>query len=151
MKQKESIKKAPVEEHKKLLKIRWARNYINLYAESLKVFTASRGKGLRFHFNWLWLKAGNVYQAQEGLDLVVKKHVVTHLIKRHHLKYHRVQRNKKKSKEVFCEKLVKWHAALRERLVRTGAKEWSKKGVKRRHHSRKGWEGMDKSTHIWRW
>ena len=99
-----SDKEGPVEEHKKL---RWTRNYINLYAESLKVFTASRRKGLRFHFNCLWLKAGNVYQAQEGLDVVVKKHVVTNLIKRHHLKYHRVQRNKKKYKEVFCEKLVK--------------------------------------------
>ena len=34
-----------------------------------------------------------------------------------------VQRNKKKSKEAFREKFVKWHAPLSERLVRTGAKE----------------------------
>ena len=48
--------------------------------------------------------------------------MVTNFIKRQHLEYRRVQRNKK-SIEAFREKLVKWHATLRERLVRTGAKE----------------------------
>ena len=48
---------------------------------------------------------------------------MTDFIKRRHLKYHRLQQNKKKSKEAFREKLVKWHAALCEKLVQTGAKE----------------------------
>ena len=47
---------------------------------------------------------------------------MTNFIKRQHLEDRRVQRNKK-SMEAFREKLVKWHATLRERLVRTGAKE----------------------------
>ena len=34
-----------------------------------------------------------------------------------------MQRNKKKSKEAFPKKLVKLHATLSERLVRTGAKD----------------------------
>ena len=55
---------------------------------------------------------------------MVKKHVVADFIKRHHLKYHRLQQNKKKSKEAFREKLVKRHAALCEKLVQTGAKEF---------------------------
>ena len=123
MKQKEAIKKAAVTEHRNLFKIRPARKYMNLYAELLKVFTASRANGHRVDFNWLWSKAQNVYQAQEGQDAVAKKHVVTDFIKRHHLKYRRVKRNKKKSKETFCKKIVKWHATLHERLVRTGTKE----------------------------
>ena len=123
MKQKEVIKKAAVTEHRNLFKILSAHKFINLYAELLKVFTASRAKGHRVDFNWLWSKAQNVYRAQEGQDAVAKKHVVTNVIKRHHLKYRRVKRNKKKSKEAFCKKNVKWHATLRERLVRTGAKE----------------------------
>ena len=49
---------------------------------------------------------------------MVKKYVVTNFIKRYHLKCRRVQRNKKKSKEAFREKLVKWHATLREGVVR---------------------------------
>ena len=123
MKQKEAIKKAAVGEHRNLFKICPARKYINLYADLLKVFTASHGEGHRVDFNWLWSKARNVYRAHEGRDAVVKKRVVTNFIKRHHLKYRRVQRNKKRSKEALREKLVKWHATLRERLVRTGAKE----------------------------
>ena len=55
---------------------------------------------------------------------MVQKHVVADFIKRHHLKYHRLQQNKKKSKEAFREKLVKRHAALCEKLVQTGAKEF---------------------------
>ena len=44
-------------------------------------------------------------RAQEGHDAVVKKHLVTNFIKRRRLKYFRVQWNKKKSKEAFCENL----------------------------------------------
>ena len=44
MQQKEAIKKAAVEEHINLFKIRPACKYTNLYAELLKVFTVSRGK-----------------------------------------------------------------------------------------------------------
>ena len=62
-------------------------------AELLKVFTASHGKDHRVNFNWLWSKARNVYQAQEGQDAVMKD-LVTHFIKRYHLKYRRVQRKK---------------------------------------------------------
>ena len=118
MKQKEAIKKAAVGEHRNLFKIHPARKYINLYAELLNVFTASRGKGYQVDFNWLWSKTRNVYQAQEGQDAMV-----TNFIERQHLKYQRVQLNKKKSKKAFHKKLVKWHATLCERLVCTGAKE----------------------------
>ena len=90
MKQKEAKMKAVFREHRNLFKIRPARMYINLYAELLKVFSASRGKSHRVDFSWLWLKARNLYRAQEGQYAVVKKHVVTNFIKRHHLKYRRV-------------------------------------------------------------
>ena len=79
-KQKELIKKAAVEERTNFFKIRPSRKYINLYAELLKAFTNSRGKGRRVDFNWLWLEAWNVYQVQEGQDAVVKKHVMTNFI-----------------------------------------------------------------------
>ena len=115
--QKEAIKKVAVAEQRNNFKIHPARKYINIY-ELVKVFTTSRRKGHRVDFNWLWSKARNVYRAQTGQDAVVKKHVVTNFIKRYHLKCRRVQRNKKKSKEAFREKLVKWHATLREGVVR---------------------------------
>ena len=79
--------------------------------------------GHRVYFNWLWSKDRNFYQAQESQGAVVKKHVVTDFIKRNHLKYRRVQQNRKKSKETSHEKLLKWHTTLREGLVRTGAKQ----------------------------
>ena len=53
----------------------------------------------------------------------MKKHVVKNFIKRHHLKYRKVQQNKKMSTEEFPKKLGKWHVTLCERLVCTGAKE----------------------------
>ena len=118
MKQKEAIKKVAVAEHRNNFKIHPTRKYINIYAELVKVFTISCRKGHRVDFNWLWSKARDVYRSQTGQDAVVKKHVVTNFIERHHLKCRRVQRNKKKSTEVFREKLVKWHATLRERVVR---------------------------------
>ena len=123
MKQKEAMKKVAFEEHRNLFQIFQARKYINIFTELLKVFTASCGKGHRVDFNWLWSKAWNVYQDQECQGAMVKKHVVKSFIKRHHLKYFRVQWNKNKSKEAFRVKLVKWHETLCERLVCTGAKE----------------------------
>ena len=138
IKQKEAIIKVAVGKHRNLFKIPPARTYINLYAELLKVFTASRGKGHRVDFNWLWSKDRNVYRAQEGQDAGMKKHVVINFVKRHYLKYRRLQRNKKKSKEEFLEKLVKWYATLRERLVRTGAKKscYEEKWGCYNHHQR---------------
>ena len=123
MKQQEAIKKAAVRADTNLFKIRPACKYINLHSELLQVFIASHGKGHRVDFKWLWSKAWNFHQAQEVQDAVVKKHVVKNFIKRHHLKYRKVQRNKKMSTEEFPKKLMKWHATLCERLVRTGAKE----------------------------
>ena len=123
MKQKEAIKKVAFGEHRNVFQIFPARKYINIFTELLKVFTASCGKSHRVDFNWLWLKARNVYQDQEFQGAVVKKHVLKSFIKRHHLKYFRAQWNKKKSKEAFRVKLVKWHETLCERLVCTGGKE----------------------------
>ena len=50
----------------------------------------------------------------------VRKHVVTTFIRRYHIKQRRVQRKRKESKESFHQRIQKWHASFRERLVRTG-------------------------------
>ena len=118
---KEAIKKAALGEHKNLLKIRPGTKYNELYAQLKPVFEDARKKGHRVDFNWLWSKARNIYRSQNGDDAVLGKHVIATFIRRHHLKYRRVQRNKNQSKEAYREKLQKWHYTLRERLVRTGS------------------------------
>ena len=75
-------------------------------------------KGQVVDFNWIWSKARKLNRELRKED-EIKKHVVVIFIKRNKLKY-RIQRNKKQEKEHFREKMVKWHASLRERLIRTG-------------------------------
>lgn len=107
---------------KALFKIRLAKKYAELFIELRYAFVSARDKGHRVDFNWLLSKARNIFRQQQGDDeAVLKKHVVANFIKRHSLKLRRVQRNKKHTKEHFRAPLLKWHATLRERLIRTGA------------------------------
>ena len=70
-------------------------------------------------FNWIWSKARKIYKEQGNTE-EVKRRIITTFIRRNHLKYRRIQKNKKQSKEDFREKLIKWNTTLRERLIRTG-------------------------------
>ena len=107
MKNKVDIKKAALGEYKNLFKIRPAIKYIKLFEELKTVFLAARSKGHGIDFNWLWSKARQIYKSQESEDAIVRKHVVANFIRRHHLKYRRVQRNRGAPKEAFREKLQK--------------------------------------------
>ena len=119
MKQKDSILKAVASEHKNLMKIRPSIKYNKLFDHLKIVFDDARAKGQVIDFNWIWSKARKVNRELEKED-EIKKHVVVSFIKRNKLKYRRIQKNKKQEKEHFLEKMVKWHASLCERLIRTG-------------------------------
>ena len=101
------------------MKITPSTRHNNLFHKLRPIFNEARSKGQLVDFNWLWLKVRRIYR-DEGKEEVVKKHVVVTFIRRNRLKYRRIQRNKKQSKEAFREELVKWHGTLRERLIRTG-------------------------------
>ena len=118
VKQKDSILKAAASEHKNLMKIRPSIKYNKLFDHLKIVFDDARAKGQVVDFNWIWSKARKLNR-ELGKEDEIKKHVVVIFIKRNKLKY-RIQRNKKQEKEHFREKMVKWHASLRERLIRTG-------------------------------
>ena len=90
---------AALGEHKNMLKIRPGTKYNELYAQLKPVFEDARKKDHRVDFNWLWSKAKNIYRFQNGDDAVLGKHVIATFIRRHHLKYRRVQQNKNQSKE----------------------------------------------------
>ena len=108
--------------HKKnSLKIRSARKYDDLYRCLLVKFKSARGKGHRVNFHWLWSNARKIYRDQQGNpNAVIKKHVIVAFIKRHDIRMRSRQRNRKQPKEYFQEGLLKWHATLRERVIRSG-------------------------------
>ena len=125
MKQNDEIVKAAVKENKKMLTrlAKPSKKYNELFKALNVKFLDARSKGRCVDFNWLWSKARVIYREQKNEDAIVKKHVIVNFIKRNHLKLRRVQRRKKKPKEAFRESLMKWHSALRERLVKTGKGE----------------------------
>ena len=100
------------------MKIRPSIKSNKLFDHLKIVFDDARAKGQVVDFNWIWSKARKLNRELRKED-EIKKHVVVIFIKRNKLKY-RIQRNKKQEKEHFREKMVKWHASLRERLIRTG-------------------------------
>ena len=101
------------------MKIRPSIKYNKLFDHLKIVFDDARAKGQVVDFNWIWSKARKLNR-ELGKVYEIKKHVVVTFIKRNKLKYRRTQRNKKQEKEHFREKMVKLHASLRERLIRTG-------------------------------
>ena len=119
MKQKDSILKAAASEHKNLMKIRPSIKFNKLFDHLKIVFDDAHAKGQVVDFNWIFSKARKLNRELGKEDEIMKQVVVT-FIKRNKLKYRRIQRNKKQEKERFREKMVKWHASLRERLIRTG-------------------------------
>ena len=74
---------AAVSEHKKTLKIRPARKYLDLYKVLLKKFKEARSKDFRIDFNWIWSKARNLHREMTNdPDAIIRKHVIVNFIKR---------------------------------------------------------------------
>ena len=101
------------------MKIRPSIKYNKLFVHLKFVFDDACAKERVADFNWIWSKARKLNRNVEKED-EIKKHVVVIFINRNKLKYRRIQINEKQEKEYFREKMVKWHASLRERLIRTG-------------------------------
>ena len=110
-----------ISEFKDLKKLQPSGKYLELYGVLKKEFHKRREIGAPVDFNWLWMKAGQIYKVQHGTKAIVKKHVIISFIKRYRLKMRRVQRNKKHAKESFREEMQRWHANLRQRIIRSGA------------------------------
>ena len=115
------IMKAATSEHKKHLKIRPVRKYLDLYEVLLLKFKEAQGKGFRVDFNWLWSKARVLCREMtNNPDVIVRKHVIVNFIKRNRIRMSARQRNRTSSKEGLRDKLMGWHLNARERLVKTG-------------------------------
>ena len=113
-----------VSEHKKSLKIRPTRKYLDLYKVLLRKFKEARSKGFRIDFNWIWSKAWNLHREMTNdPDAIIRKHVMATFIKRHNIRMGAKERNCKLAKEDFRQKLVEWNLTARERLVRTNIGE----------------------------
>ena len=115
------INDSVIANRKFLTKNRPSKKYNELFSALLAKFREARGKGHHVNFNWLWSKARVIYRNQLNDETaVVKKHVITTFLKRYNIRMRCRQRNKKLPKEAFREDLRKWHAIMRERLLRTG-------------------------------
>ena len=120
----EKIINVAVSEHKKTLKIRPARKYLDLYKVLLKRFKEARSKDFRIDFNWIWSKARNLHrEITNDPDSIIRKLVIVSFIKRHNIRMRAKQRNCKLAKENFRQKLEEWHLTTRERLFRTNRGE----------------------------
>ena len=121
---REKIMNVAVSEHKKTLKIRTARKYLDLYKVLLKKFKEARSKGFRIDFNWIWSKARNLHREMTiDSDAIIRKHVVVNFIERQNIRMRAKQRNRKLAKEDFRQTLEEWHITTRERLFRTNRGE----------------------------
>ena len=126
LKLKDKMLEAAVDENNKMLTrlSKPSKKYNELYKALNVKFLDARSRGQCVDFNWLWTKARVIYRGQQKSDdAAVKKHVIVNFIKRNHLKLHRVQRRKKKPKDVFRESMMKCRSTLRERLAKTGKRE----------------------------
>ena len=120
-KESEKIKKAAVSEYKHHTKIRPSVKYEELHKEMLVVFQKARNQGHHVNSGWLWSKSRNIYREQTGdPEVKVKKHVVTNFLKKYNIRMRAKQRNRNLSKESYRESLMKWHATMREKLIRHG-------------------------------
>ena len=89
-----------------------------LFFDQLK---ATRDKGRKVNFNWLWSKARSIQRDLIGGDkVIVRKHVITTFLRKYNVRMRARQRNCSKPKEAFRAGLMKWHSTVRERLVRMG-------------------------------
>ena len=121
MKEKSKIKKAASSAHRHSFKLRPCDQYKELYVQLFQVFKNAREKGYHVNFGWLWSKARKIYKRRTGDDNTsIRKHVVVNFIKRFNIRMRAKQRNRKLSKESYCEALMKWHATTRDRLIRAG-------------------------------
>ena len=86
-------------EYNNHLKIRRARNYVNLYKALRKMFKECRAKGYRISFAWLWSRAKTIYREELGDDSAIVKHcVIVNFIKRYNLQMRKKQQSKNVSK-----------------------------------------------------
>ena len=94
-------------EHKKSLKIRPARKYLDLYKVLLIKFKEAGSKDFRIDFNWIWSKARNLLrELTNDPDAIIRKHVIVNFLKPHNIRMRAKQRNRKRAKEDFRQKLV---------------------------------------------
>ena len=84
-------------------------------------FQSARSKGRCVGFNWLYTTARRTKKELDGGT--IGKHIVRSFIIKNNIKMRRIQSNKKKSKEIHRETIMKWHATMREKLIRTVASE----------------------------
>ena len=113
-----------VSEHKKKMKIRPTRKFLDPYKVLLTKFKEARSKGFRIDFNWIWFKARNLHcEMTNDPDAIIRKHVIVDFVKRYNIRMRAKQRNRKLAKEDFRQKLVEWHLIARERLVWTNIGE----------------------------
>ena len=95
-----------------------------LYKRLYVKFTSARKRGWCVNFNWMWAHARKLYKEINNDDsLNIGKYVVVKFLKIYGIRMRRKQRNKKLSKEVYRQAVMKWHALTREKLIRTGFNE----------------------------
>ena len=121
-KDKEDIVNKAKTENRKIFKRRpkTIRNR-TLYEKLYEEFSKARELGKCVGFNWLFVKAKKIKQAEDGGT--IGKHVVRSFVSKYNIKMRRKQRNKKLHKESFRQDVMKFHANTREKLIKTGASD----------------------------
>ena len=110
------------QEHKKHLKIRPARKFLNLFKSLPTEFKVAR-KSDRVNFQWLWSQARKSYgEQQNDPNAEIGKHVIVAFIKPNDIRMSARQRNRKQTKESFRPDLQNWYATT-ERLIRSAKGE----------------------------
>ena len=90
-----------VSEHKKSLKLRPARKYLDPYKVLSRKFKEARSKGFQIDFNWIWSKAQTLHREMTNdPDAIIRKHVIVNFVKQHNIRMRAKQRNRKLEKRI---------------------------------------------------
>ena len=119
--QRRKIIEGAASKHRQLFtKHRPGLKYSTVFSQLYSKMVASRTKGMRVTFAWLYTHVNKINSTINPAAARVPMSAISSFIRRYKIKMRRVQRKKRQDKQYFVPKIIKWHSTLRGGLIKTG-------------------------------
>ena len=93
--------------------------YGTVFSQLYSKMVASRSKGMRVTFAWLYTHVNKLNSTNNPPAARVPTSAISSFIRKYKIKMRQVQRKKRQDKQYFASKIMKWHSILYEGLTKT--------------------------------